>query len=103
MSASCVVLVFCLSGASLHKDDANKRTKKIRKCSVSQNREPSYPQRAYGIFCLYNSTFTILTCNVLMLYPFYCIFLNKTPTFPVPKHPKSCYNKILGNIQKYMN
>ena len=33
-----------------------------------------------------------------MLYPFYCIFFNKTPTFPVPKHPKSCYNKILGNI-----
>ena len=94
MSASCVVLVFCLSGASLHKDDANKRTKKIRKHSVSQTREPSYPQRAYGIFCLYNSTFTILTCNVLMIY---------SSIFPVPKHPKSCYNKILGNIQKYMN
>lgn len=94
MSASCVVLVFCLSEASLHKDDANKRTKKIRKHSVSQNREPSYLQRAYGIFCLYNSTFTILTCNVLMIY---------SSIFPVPKHPKSCYNKILGNIQKYMN
>ena len=29
----------------------------------------------------------------------YDIFIH----FPVPKHPKSCYNKILGNIQKYMN
>ena len=42
MSASCVVLVFCLSGASLHKDDANKRTKKIRKCSVSTSQETVY-------------------------------------------------------------
>ena len=71
MSVSCVVLVFCLSGASLHKDDANKRTKKIRKRSVSQNRGSS-------------------TATCLWYIPFYCIFFNKTPTFPVPKHPKSC-------------
>ena len=87
MSASCVVLVFCLSGASLHKDDANKRTKKIRKCSVSQNRGSTHcnvPTVSSACTIPY-LLFSLAT--YLWYIPSIVYFLTKPPHFLYPNTP----------------